>query len=216
MTRVVVLSTSLTSPNASICKASVESQEGVEVEHRCLDAADQHPRKTKIENLIDMTSNITPETILAFVDGDDWLAHKGALARAVAEHQAGAWVTYGSFVQSDGKPGFAREYATTEYRKVPWLGTHLKTIRAGLFRRIHPIDLKFNGAWIDRADDPSFMWPCMEMAGPERVKFIRDVLYVYSYESCWERTASPEERAHERAIAAYIRSLPPYDRLESL
>ena len=211
----VVLSTGWKSPHASVCKASVHAQ-GVGIEHRYVEASEQTPKRTKLENLVEMASDLAPDTMIAFVDGDDWLSHRGALERAAIEHAHGAWVTYGSFVQSDGKPGFAAPYPTPEYRKHPWLGTHLKTVRAGLFNRIDRAHLHYRGEWIDRGDDPSFMWPCMEMAGPDRVNFIPDVLYVYSYSTSWELTASAAERQHERDIVAHVRKLPPYERLESL
>ena len=213
--RTIVLSTGWKSPHADVCKASVRAQ-GLAIEHRYIEASEQNPRRTKLENLVEMAANLEPEDMIAFVDGDDWLARRTALSRAAEEHAAGAWVTYGSFVQSDGKPGFAEPYPTPEYRKHPWLATHLKTVRAGIFQRIDRAHLHYRGEWIDRADDPAFMWPCLEMAGADRVCFIPDTLYVYSYSTSWELTASPAERQHERDIVAHLRKLPPYERLESL
>lgn len=217
----LVLSTGFRSDNALLCKTSVARQTGLEAmgvtwSHTYIEASEQRPRKTKLENLHDAIAPLAPETVVALVDGDDHLAHRGALARVMREHAMGHWVTYGSFVQSDGKPGFAAPYLTTDYRAQQWLGTHLKTFRAGLFQRIRREDLMYRGQWIDRGDDPAFMFCCLEQAGPDRVKFIDEVLYVYSHSESWELGATPDERQHERDIVADVRSRQPYARLESL
>jgi hypothetical protein len=240
--RLVVLSTGWKHANAHICRASVARQLGAEVEHRYIEASEQYPPKTKIENLLDMVADLDPRQPVALLDGDDWLAHRHVAKRVLAEHHAGAWVTYGSFVQSDGTRGFAAPYGPQEdYRTTPWRATHLKTMRAGLLQRVRREDLMLpahlypKGAqahpktfrdglldvpspvFIDRGDDPAFMLPILEMAGRDRVRFLPDVLYVYDYAQSWERTiATKEEKARELAIVAHVRSLPTYQRIEAL
>ena len=216
MHHVTVISTGWAPHTASLCVASVARQQGVEVDHRIVDASKQAHPLTKLENIYRIIETLSPNEIVAMVDLDDWLAHRGALARIAEEHESGSWVTYGQFVQSDSTPGFAAAYPVPDYRGSPWLATHLKTIRAGLFQRIRSEDLFFDGEWIDRADDPAFMFPCLEMAGADRVKFISDVIYVYSAESRWELTAPPEDLERERAIVEHVRGLPIYERLEAL
>lgn len=211
---VVVVSTAWRSPNEAICRASVERQAGVRARHAWIEASEQKPERTKLENLTEAIAPLHPETVIALVDGDDYLAHNFALARAVSEHKAGAWVTYGSFSQSDGKAGFAQAYSDAEdYRRTPWRMTHLKTFRAGLFQRIDRADLFFEGDWIDRGDDPAFMWPIAEMAGRDRVVFVPACLYVYSLSTAWETRATRSELAHERAIVEAVRWRKPYERI---
>ncbi len=214
---ITVISTGWRSQNASVCRASVASQLGVDVQHIYIEASQQNPTQTKMQNLAETIATLPPDRVVALVDGDDFLAHRHALERIAKEHEAGAWVTYGSFVQSDGKPGFAAPYLTTDYRHQPWQATHLKTFRAGLFQRIRPEHLRQpNGEWIDRGDDPCFMWCCLELAGADRVRFIPDVLYVYHHADSWELGASLEERQHERNIVEHARQIAPYERVGSL
>jgi hypothetical protein len=213
----VVISTAWHSPNEAICRASVGRQAGIHAEHVWIEASKQDPARTKLENLSDAIAPLPSDTIVALVDGDDYLSHNFALARIERAHADGAWVTYGSFAQSDGRNGFAQAYGDLEdYRRTPWRMTHLKTFRAGLFQRIDRADLFFEGEWIDRGDDPAFMWPIAEMAGRDRVTFIADCLYIYNLQTAWEKTATRVELARERAIVDVVRSRKPYARIEVL
>lgn len=205
---------------AELCKASVAAQLGVEVVHHFVDAATQEVPATKTENILATVRHLPADAVVAFVDGDDRLAHKKALLRVAEEHERGMWCTWGSFMDDDGRPGFAAKVDDdADYRRVPWVSTHLKTVRAGLLQRIHPADLQYRDDadvvhWIDRGDDPAFMWPCLEQAGKDRVAFIRDCLYVYSLSVAWHRSASPAERKHEVDLVAMVRARKPYDRLK--
>lgn len=227
-----VVSTGWKHATRNVCEMSVRSQLDVELSHTYVEASEQDPPRTKIENLREIIGRMAPDAVVALVDGDDWLAHRRALARVAREHAAGMWVTYGSFVNSDGTPGFAGLYDPDEdYRRVSWRATHLKTFRAGLFQAIRDIDLKYpsNDAgevvlsgpstcmrWIDRGDDPAFMFPILEMAGRDRTVWVRDVLYVYNEPGSWHRTASPEELEHQRRIMLLTRGRPRYARLPNL
>jgi hypothetical protein len=214
--RVTVISTGFRAPTARVCRASVAAQQRVEVEHRYVEASEQSPPKTKIENLLAAVADLASDAIVALVDGDDWLAHPHALAIVADAHARGAWVTYGQFMNTAGEKGFASAYEAADYRRGPWRATHLKTFRAGLMQRIRHEDLKFEGRWIDRGDDPSFMIPILEMAGPKRSFFVPEILYIYNSASNWESGAPHAERAREKAIEQFIRSKRPYPRLASL
>ena len=199
------------------CLESVNGQVGVVVDHRVVSVDQQVPRLTKIENLRACIADLPADRIVALVDLDDWLTDERALSLVAELHQAGAWVTYGSFTYADGRPGFAGAYAPGEsVRTSRWRATHLKTFRAGLFRAIDSDDLCFRGTWIDRADDVAFMLPMLEMAGHERAVYIDRPLYCYDLSTSFEFSASEDERRHEKEIHAYVRSLPPYARLDAL
>lgn len=214
--RITVVSTGFMAPTARVCRASVAAQVGVEVEHRYVEASEQSPPKSKIENLLAQVADLTPDAVVALVDGDDWLAHPRALARIAEAHARGAWVTYGQFLNTRGERGFAAAYETPDYRRAPWRATHLKTFRAGLMQRIKHEDLQFEGKWIDRGDDPSFMIPILEMAGPKRAFFVPEILYIYNSATNWESSATHAERTREKAIEQFVRSKKPYETLMSL
>jgi hypothetical protein len=214
--RVTVISTGFKAPTARVCRASVAAQAGVEVEHRYVEASDQNPPKSKIENLLAQVADLAPDTVVALVDGDDWLAHPRALARIADAHARGAWVTYGQFMNTRGEKGFAAAYETSDYRRSPWRATHLKTFRAGLMQRIKHEDLQFEGKWIDRGDDPSFMIPILEMAGPTRSVFVPEILYIYNSSLNWESSATHAERSREKAIEQFVRHKRPYETLRNL
>lgn len=216
--RVVVISSGWKPPTRRLCERSVAAQTGVTVEHRCIDASQQARPEVASVNQWGAAQDLPPETICALVDLDDWLMHPGALARAAHEHQRGAWVTYGSFVHSDGRPGFAAPYAPGEpWRTTPWRATHLKTMRAGLLQHIPREALDWKpGEPIDRAVDLFLMFACLELAGHDRASFIADPLYVYNLPSSFEATAAPSALGREKIIERWVRSRSPYERIASL
>lgn len=210
-----VVSTGWKHPTAALCRASVRNQIDVRVAHTYIEASEQQPPRTKLENLVEVIGKLEDDAVVALVDGDDWLAHRRALARVAQAHAEGAWVTFGSFQNSDGTRGFAEPYRVDEdYRLTAWRATHLKTFRAGLFNRIRHDDLHYQDAWIDRGDDPAFMWPCLELAGRDRVQWLRDFLYIYNESAGWHRTATADELQHQANIVAHVRALPRYRRLD--
>jgi hypothetical protein len=210
----------------------VRSQQGVEFTHLYIEASEQEPARTKVENLREAIATLSPDTVCACLDGDDWLAGKYALRRIAVAHASGKWATYGSFRNSDGSPGFADAYGPGEaYRTSHWRATHLKTFRAGLFQRIADVDLQYPAdaggrcvpfgdhvamRWIDRADDPAFMYPILEMAGYDRTEYVRDITYIYNEVGGWHRSASQAELEHQATIMALTRSRPAYGRIEAL
>ena len=141
------------------------------------------------------------------------------------------WVTYGTFVTTDGKRGFGAKYDSNDYRKEPWRASHLKSFRAGLLQAMRledlhiPPQLACAGAapgalaglhWIDRAVDLAIMFAVMEMAGPDRVRFIPDILAVYNFTASFEANADDEEKSREKAIDRFVRAQKPYKRLDNL
>jgi hypothetical protein len=206
-----------------LCHATVAAQvlpPGVEVEHLYIDACEQKPRRlTHWENLLAMVGPLPPDRVVVSLDGDDWLGPTDALARVAEAHAAGAWVTWGQFVFADGRPGFAAPLSPAEFanvRSIPWVTTHLKTFRAGLFQRINPEHFKFRGDWMEHARDMALMYPCLEMAGFNRAQFIPETLYVYNYANATEFRGDLKMHAEEREQVAYVRGLAPYARIEAL
>ena len=208
-----VVSTAFAAPTRERCLASVASQRGCQFTHHYVEASTQDPPQDVITNQMSVIRSLPPDAIVALLDGDDWLAHPDALAAVAYLHEAGAWVTYGSFEYSDGRKGFAGELDTHQpVRAQAWKSTHLKTMRAGLFQRLLPADL----AWPRGAPVPwdmVAMFAAIEMAGWERVAYCREVLYVYNLSTSNEWRNGPQG---EIALAAQIRARPAYGRIEAL
>lgn len=217
--RIVVVSTGF-NVRHKLCEGSVRSQIGLpcEVEHRFVDAAEQTPSRSCAENLVRMISDLPDDTIVPWIDYDDWLAHPSALATAIEYHLRGAWVTYGSF-RFAGDPRcvplgtYGRDW---NVRGEDWRASHLKTFRAGLFNRIRKDDLFYRGDWITRAVDQAIMLAVLEMAGPERTVSISEALLEYNYEASFEANASDEELRFEQECVRHVRTRPRYPRLEAL
>lgn len=129
--------------------------------------------------------SIKNEDVIVLVDGDDWLANENVFEKINEIYQdPNIWLTYGQYKHlSEKHRGICAHLSNTRrYRKYrPWKTSHLRTFKKHLWNRIHEEDLKdTNGNFYSMAWDLSFMFPMIEMAGLERIKYIRDILYVYN------------------------------------
>ena len=214
---ILAVSTGNGSPHKTRCLESVASQSAEHV-HVYTDAAEQATPRGAMENQwrTIVASHLPHETIVALVDGDDWLPHKDCLSVVQDAHDAGAWVTWGSFRFADGRPGSAADYGSDDPRCTPFRMSHLKTFRLGLFRRLAIEELQRDGAWLEHARDLAVMLPIWEMCPAERRRFIADPIYTYNLASSFEWSASPADLAREQEDVAYVRSRPRLAREESL
>lgn len=129
---------------------------------------------------------ISNDTIIAFLDGDDQLAHKDVFNRLNQEYHNGAVTTFGTYVEWPSKRlGHCKEVPAhiveaNQWRDLPLpLSTsHLRTCYAGLIRQIPIHDLLYEGRFYPVSGDIAIFWPVLEMAG-HRAKFISDITYVY-------------------------------------
>lgn len=213
----VVVSTGFNAPTKDRCLESVEAQT-CPLRHIYVEAGLQDPPRLAVQNAYEAIHTLDKNDIVAMLDGDDWLSHPEALAyvQSLYNKDPDLWLTYGSFVFSDGRPGFAAPYPHGNFRQHPWLATHLKTFRAGLFQKIKKEDLQVNGEWQRLVWDTAIMYPMLEMAGPDRILFIEDILYVYNLASSFEWNASSAELALERKMDQLTRARPPYGKVKEL
>ena len=155
---------------------------------------------------------IDDDAVVIEVDGDDWLGSHNAFQKVVDEHEKGFLVTHGSFMYSDGRPGFAKPFKVSELRVTGANATHLRSWRAKLWKNIYLNDLMVNGKYAHTAGDVFFMLPMLEMAGDDRIKFMDEVLYIYN-------EANPlndhkVDMGEQFRIAAIGRSKPSYPMLD--
>lgn len=161
-----------------------------------------------------------PRDVIVFVDGDDRLAHDGALALLRAHYEAAdPLMSYGSYTCDPPDPYVTPALAFPEdvvlrnaYRAFTarddpdavWFN-HLRTVTAGLFARLDPAtDFTFDdGSWFTVCCDTAVMLPCLEMAAGRHL-LVEDVLYVYTRDNprsdCRVHTAEIE-RTHARIFS---------------
>lgn len=156
--------------------------------HRSVLTVLRHGYGSQLESVYRVMESLPPETVVCWLDGDDWLARPDAIEIVRSVYDSGdVWLTFGSFEcwphdpERRGCAPYAPDVvADGSYRKAPWLASHLKTFRAGLFLAIRERDLKQpDGSWMTEVTDRATMWPMLEMAG-ERHRFIPEVLVTYN------------------------------------
>jgi glycosyltransferase involved in cell wall biosynthesis len=134
-----------------------------------------------------------PEDIVLLVDGDDWLATTDVLSEVNHFYnQQECWVMYSQFEYADGTQGFCQPFPSPRdilTQRARWKTSHLKTFKAGLYQAIEQIDPEFecmkddDGNWLKSATDAALMFPLIEMAGFDKVRYNDTVLYIYNHEN---------------------------------
>lgn len=217
---ITVVSTGFAAPTKHLCLASVAKQTD---RHIYIEASEQTPPLTVTENVWRACRALPPDEIVVWLDGDDELA-LGALATVQRMYDAGADCTYGSFRFSDGRPVALRAYDDPKNcRREPWLGTHLKTFRAGLLASVSETELQLGddvcdgigavvgrtrGPWIDMCCDMAIMFAVLERS--QNAIFCPEVLCIYHYASSWEFRMNAAEHAREKQIERVLRSRIPF------
>lgn len=141
-------------------------------------------------NLYHTVHLLKNEEIVAVVDGDDFLAHRGVLAKLNAYYaNPDVWITYGNYVEYPTYRRTLGDFSTPidwelvgrkGIRKHPFTASHLRTFYAGLFKRIKLEDFLYLGNFYPTCCDVASMLPMLELAGKEHAYFVPDVLYLYN------------------------------------
>ncbi len=190
---ITVISTGLNAPTKARCVESVARQRSVEFEHVYIEAGEQSPPRTALENI-----------------------YRAIIGVRAVHDNPDIWVSYGSYVCADGRPGISTPYKTDAFRTSPWCASHLKTFRAGLFQRIDLKDLTDKDGWLALAIDQAIMFPMLEMAGLEHSTYVMNIRYIYNYASSYQHNTDTQGLRAERIAEAHIRSRASYRKLVSL
>lgn len=128
--------------------------------------------------------------IVIVLDGDDALYGKTVLSYLNDYYNDNdCLMTYGQSIWTNGNRGFARPYTQSEFnnlRKVQYLASHLRTFKFICFEELMKQDPDFDcfkdekGKLFMMAGDVATMFPMMEIAGFEKVKYIDKILYLYN------------------------------------
>lgn len=169
-----------------------------------------------------------PDDIIVTVDGDDWLRHDQVLERLRDVYASpDVWLTYGSHQRWKNKllhrigwtvrRGIAAPYpeavgARRAYREHEYLASHLRTFKRFLFDAIDDADLRDDdGIYFRAAGDVAHMVPMLELAGPEHIRFLDELLYVYNNSNPISEHRVVEDL--QRSVAEVIASKPRYEPL---
>lgn len=185
-----------------------------------LRAVDDNPRfevrhsfAPLLANLLPLWRSLPPDEPIVWLDGDDWLAVPHALSVVNKRHEAGYWLTYGSFLLPDGSPGFSAP-AGNNPRRERWGASHLKTFRAGLVQAMRDEDFREeDGSYAGLVPDLRVMFGCLELCPIQRQTFVSHTLVVYNVETSFALNASPDELARQEYEEKRVRAMKPYDRL---
>jgi glycosyltransferase involved in cell wall biosynthesis len=165
---------------------------------------------TTIRNNPDIMDN----DVCIEVDGDDWLPDADVFSRIhkVYEDQ-NVWIANGCFQYSTGHLGFASPQTDFQnIRQNQFTASHIRTWRAFLWRAIKQEDLKDeNENYWQWSGDLCFMFPMLEMAGPEHYRFMNQINYIYN-----ETNPINEHKVDMSMVtnhAIRIRNKIPYSRL---
>ena len=134
------------------------------------------------------------EDIICILDGDDWFADSSSLQTVIDTYQrTGCWVTYGSYVTSDGNSNkcttplsnahFQSELKGRGFREAPWIFSHLFTSKAFLWNNISEDILYFDGELSKITADQIINISIAEMAGTKRIQYIADTLVIYNIDT---------------------------------
>jgi len=148
------------------------------------------------KNWIDFLKPVSlenPENVIIWIGMDDWLYTDKAfeIINNIYEKEK-VWLTYGSFVyKSNPKKRFPireaskQELANKSFRAPPykstWLFQPLQTFKCFLFNNVREDDFKGpNGEWIPSSNDRALMYALVEMSPPDKVRYVKDILYIYN------------------------------------
>lgn len=165
--------------------------------------------------------------VVVLVDGDDCLAHNLVLARLEAEYaNPELWMTYGQFIfYPSTKWGTTYEITREsllkkEVRSLVYVAQHLRTFKAGLFKKIKKEDLMLDGTFFAMNADMATMICMLEMCTPKdenavsHCTFIPDILYIYNYVN--PISDHIIDRSLQLELEKVIRARKPYEPLETL
>jgi glycosyltransferase involved in cell wall biosynthesis len=146
-------------------------------------------KKYKLKNMDDLITDesfFDDEDVIVELDGDDKLYDSYVIEKINNKYlnNKNLWITNGSFIFSDGNPGFSSKVNPFTIRKDIFRFSHLRTWKAHLWRSID--EESFIGPddeYFKSAPDVAYSFPMVEMAGLRHYEYIPDIMYVYNASS---------------------------------
>lgn len=168
------------------------------------------------------------DAIVINVDGDDWLEGVDVISviRTIYK-KTDCVLTYGNCrYYNPGSPihntiasscgqlnhRYAKDIEHNNvYRKTFFIPLHLRTWKAGLFKKIKKESfLRPNGSWTRSCEDQAMFFPMLEMARG-RYEVLKEILYVYNKENVYNDEKTNRQDLLFDELCIYKK--PPYDPL---
>jgi len=167
-------------------------------------------RTWQLDKLLPLWRSLPDEDVIAWMDGDDQLATDQALGIVAKAYEAGALLTYGSFMYDDGSLGFAAPVGPHP-RQEPWRSTHLKTFSVRMAKTLtdYVLHRAPGDAPLRFAGDQAVMLALLERTPRERAVFIPQILYTMTAGSSAAANRKPGDLEAEHAEVAAIRARGP-------
>lgn len=142
-------------------------------------------KKFKLKNLDELITNFNDDDIIIELDGDDFLLNSEVVSDIRKIYSDGkVWLTNGSFMYSNGNPGFSSKCNPDTVRKDVFRFSHLRTWKTFLWKSIPKSYLKDdNGEYFKSAADVAYTFSLLELAGEENYRFLPKLYYVYNEQS---------------------------------
>lgn len=142
-------------------------------------------KKFKLKNLDELISTFDDEDIVIELDGDDFLLSQDVVEDIRKTYSDGnVWLTNGSFMYSDGNPGFSSKGNPDTIRKDVFTFSHLRTWKTFLWKAIpKSYLLDDDGTYFKSAADVAYTFSLLELAGTENYRFLPKLYYVYNASS---------------------------------
>jgi glycosyltransferase involved in cell wall biosynthesis len=142
-------------------------------------------KKFKLKNLDELIKTFDDEDIVIELDGDDFLLNSnvvGDIRKVYSDKKV--WLTNGSFMYTNGNPGFSKKCDPNTVRKEPFRFSHLRTWKTFLWKSIPQNYLRDDsGEYFKSAADVAYTFSLLELAGEENYRFLPELYYVYNAES---------------------------------
>ena len=186
-------------------------------------------RKGALANIYNAIHELIDDhKIVISLDGDDMLAHNNVISILESYYEdPNIWMTYGTerrFPKKRKKP-IAQKipdwvFEEGKLREYKWVSDHLRTFKAGLFKKIKKEDLLFKGSYMDVAWDVAIMFPMLEMCAPSNNQaknhscYVQEIVYLYRIDNPISDFRIKKRRQKE--MENFIRHKEPYKPLSNI
>lgn len=175
-------------------------------------------KKYKLKNLDELISTFKDEDIIIELDGDDFLLSNETISDIKNVYNDGnIWLTNGSFIFSNGSPGFSLKGNPKTIRRDVFRFSHLRTWKVFLWKSIpKKYFTDEDGSYFKSAADAAYCIPLLELSGEKHYRFLERKYYVYNGDSPYNdhkpKSASGGFEEQERCVRI-IRSFPKLNEL---